>query len=179
MSPFCRSCLGVAQAGELRCPLDQEFFCRRDCPSCGGEVYPREVYCAQCGAGLEGALETLLLPAEAARLSILGSLFLDSLGVFLLVGACLGSLVLSWTLPLGVSLALLYRALARAQGRQSFGQAVFHLATVDLQAKPAGYFTCLKRTLAEPPMLLLSLKPGSDGGRVLEEMTASHEVRLV
>jgi hypothetical protein len=178
LSPFCRRCLGVARPGEARCPLDQEFYLRRDCPSCGREVFPREQHCAHCAARLEEAPETLLLPVEAARWGVLSALGLDLLGVSVVVAAQFWGLPLVWSLPLGVLIGLLYRALSRAGGRQSFGQAVFHHLTVDRQAGRASYRSSFLRTFAEAPYLALSLFQGARALSTLDEISGSYEVRL-
>lgn len=179
MSPFCRSCLGVARPDELRCPLDQEFYLRRDCPRCAREVYPRELYCAGCGSSLATAPQTLILPESPGPLPRLASLALDTLGVVMVTVVQLWNVSLASTLPAGVVLAVVYRALARAQGRQSFGQAVFHLQTIDIEGKPAGVLHCLKLTLAEPPLLLWSLVRGKSALEELQALCETREVCLV
>lgn len=178
MSPFCRQCLGIAREGEARCPLDQEFYLRRDCPNCAREVFPRELYCAHCGGGLVEAPETVLLPEEAGRLPVAIALALDLLGMVLVTALQLWMLPTLAGLLLGLVLTVVYRGLARAQGRQTFGQAVFHLLTVNRDASPAGYAASFRRTLAEPVFLGLSLLRGRAMLARLDDFSQTYEVRL-
>lgn len=147
---------------------------RRDCPDCSHEVFPRELYCAHCGKELTGAPESLLLPSDASRIPMLIGLLLDLLVIGMVVAAQFWRLHPLLILGLGLFSGLLYRTLARAHGRQSFGQAVFHLLTVSRDAGPAGYGAAARRTMAE--LVLLPI-PGKLGK--LDELSASYEVRLV
>jgi hypothetical protein len=178
LSPFCRRCLGIARAGEWRCPLDQEFYLRRNCGQCGQEVYPRELFCAHCRARLNGAPEVLLLPEAAGRGRILAAAALDFLAVGLVVVAQLFWLPLFWLLGVALLAGLLYRLLARSQGRQTFGQAVFHLLTVSTAATPAGYGGCARRTVGELGWLPLSLLRGPAVLDRLDVWSLTCEVRL-
>lgn len=147
---------------------------RRDCPGCDQEVFPRELYCAHCGKELIGAPESLLLPGDASRISMLVGLLLDLLVIGLVVAAQFWRFHPLLILGLGLFFGLLYRTLARAHGRQSFGQAVFNLLTVRRDAGPVGYAAAARRTLAE--LVLLPL-PGKLGK--LDDVSASYEVRFV
>lgn len=179
MSPYCRQCLGIARVGELRCPLDQEFYTRRDCEGCGREVYPRELFCVHCGCAVQEPSETILLASEGGRLSLVGSLFLDVFGIFITVGMLVWPTSGPQTLLLALLIIITYRTFARAHGRQSFGQAVFQLTTVGRDAAPAGLSQALRRTVAEFWWLPLSLVLGQRAGRSLDSFSDSFEVSLV
>ena len=146
---------------------------RRDCPGCGHEVFPRELYCAHCAKELGGAPESVLLPNDAPRFPMLIGLLLDLLVIGMVVAAQFWRLHPLSILALGLLSGFVYRTLARAHGRQSFGQAVFHLLTVSREAGPAGYAAAARRTLGE--LVLLPL-PG--GPSKLDDFSDSFEVRL-
>jgi hypothetical protein len=141
-------------------------------------VYPRELYCAHCSQRLSEAPETLLLPPEAGRFSSAAGMILDLLGVVLLVGSQLWALPTFWSLLIGILAGLTYRALARAHGRQSFGQAVFHLLTVARDAGPASYAVCARRTLLEVAWLPSSVLSGRGALARLDDLSGSYEVCL-
>lgn len=149
MSPYCPSCLGVDTSGERRCPLDHQFLHRRSCSECGEELFPRELYCAGCGAEARQPLEALLVPPPAGPYQVLGSLFLDYLATGLLVIMMLWGWFGWVTCFLAPLLGLIYRTAARSGGRQSFGQAVFHVQTLNSEAGPAGFFSSGRRGLWE------------------------------
>lgn len=109
---------------------------------------------------------------------MMAAIALDLLGVCLVVAAQFWSLPLTWSLPLGVLAGLFYRALSRAGGRQSFGQAVFHHLTVSQQAGRATYRSAFMRTFTEAPYLLFSLFQGEPALATLDEISGSYEVRL-
>ena len=109
----------------------------------------------------------------------MGAFFLDFFGMFLTLG------VLFWSVP-GVQLLLgtivlttVYRTLGRAQGRQTFGQAVFGLTTVGRDAAPVGWAQASRRTLGEFFWLPLLLVLGQRASRALERFSDSFEVSLV
>lgn len=108
-----------------------------------------------------------------------GALFLDFLGLGLTVS------FLFWALPpffllLATLLAhLIYRTWARSQGRQSFGQSVFHLLTVTRDAAPADLSRALRRTVGELVWLPLSFVVGAKAGRTLDDFSDCYEVHLV
>lgn len=149
MSPYCPKCLGVSVGDERRCPLDQQFLHRRSCVSCGQELFPKEVYCAACGFLNREPQETLLLPPEAGPRRQFSALLLDYFTIGLLVMMTLfqwNPLLALLGVPLG---GVLYRMAGRSGGRQTFGQAVFHIATISGQAGPACYDGALRRSLWE------------------------------
>lgn len=106
-------------------------------------------------------------------------LMLDLLVVVLVAGAQFSFLHPFLVLGLGILGGMLYRLVARAKGRQSFGQAVFHLATVSRQAGPASYGQSARRTFAEVILLPLSLLRGEAALQSLDGLSGSYEVRLV
>lgn len=178
MSPFCPTCLGVSGDSELRCPLDQQFLRRRSCAECKSELFPREMYCAHCGHLNREPDEALLIPPEASGRRQLGALVLDLLTVGVLVFVTLWT----WNWLLALTLmpfaGLLYRVLGRSGGRQTFGQAVFSIATVSPQAGPAAMKDALRRTLWEilKSPLLLAGKAGVE--RELEDRSGTLEICL-
>lgn len=177
MSPYCPRCFGVSVRSEARCPLDQQFLHRRSCAHCGDELFPRELFCAQCGEGCREPKESLLLPAEAQNSKVLGSLFLDYFTVSLLLGTLLWHVVGPWILPTLPVFGLLYRAAGRSGGRQTFGQSVFLLLSLDLRAGPAGFVPSLRRSFWELWLVPKSLfRPRA--WNTLEERTSTMEVSL-
>lgn len=118
------------------------------------------------------------MPQEGGRISLLGALFLDLLGVSLTVW------LLAWPAPLwfvfflALGSAAAYRTWGRAMGRQSFGQSVFHLITVGQDATAATYSRAFRRTLGEFVGFVLLMLPGDTGTRWLTSVSDSFEVRL-
>lgn len=136
-------------SGERRCPLDHQFLHRRSCSVCGEELFPREVYCAGCGAEARQPQEALLVPPPARPFPVLGSLFLDYLSIGLLVTMMLWGWFGWSTILLVPVIGLVYRTAARSGGRQSFGQAVFHVQTLSSEAGPARFLPSARRGLWE------------------------------
>ncbi len=162
----------------MRCPLDQEFYARRDCEGCGREVYPRELFCVHCGCAVQEPSEAILLSSEGGRLSLLGSLFLDLFGIFATIGMLAWPTLAFQFLLVSFLLTIAYRTFARAQGRQSFGQAVFQLTTVGRDASPAGLSQALRRTVAEFWWIPLSFVIGQRASSSLDAFSDSFEVNL-
>lgn len=178
MSPFCRQCYGIARPNEIRCPLDNEFFATRECPGCGEEVFPRELFCGFCGFAIHEVTEAILLPAEATRFRIWAGYFLDVLAIVLLVCFQFWSLPAGWLVLLTFATFLSYRSLGRAQGRQTLGQAVFQSLTVSFEAGPASLQSSIKRSLSELWVLPLSILKGEQFLRELDGLSSTYEVRL-
>lgn len=109
-------------------------------------MFPREIYCASCGTQNRNPNETLLLPPPAKAYPVLGSMFLDYLAIGLLVSIVLWDYLGIFALLLSLLLGLFYRSAARSGGRQSFGQAIFHLQTVSESAGPAGFIPSIVRS---------------------------------
>jgi len=106
------------------------------------------------------------------------ALMLDLLVMTLMVGAQFPVLGPGLILALGLLAACLYRSLARANGRQSFGQAVLHLLTVNREAGPADFGQAARRTLGELALLPLSLLRGQPVLDRLDTWSATYEVRV-
>jgi len=153
--------------GRSRCPLDQHFLHQRCCCGCGSELFPRELYCADCGLLNREPEEALLLPREAGARRILASLLLDYLSVGLLAMLALSGLIGSYSLIFVPLLGVLYRGLGRSGGRQSLGQAVFHVLTVSEVAGPVALEEGLRRSVLE---LWLGPKLLTGGARVISEL---------
>jgi hypothetical protein len=107
------------------------------------------------------------------------ALALDVLGGLLVIGAQFWSLPLLWSLPLGFVSAIIYRSLARAKGRQTLGQAVFHLLTVSREAGPAGYLESARRTVGEVALLPVALLGRPKALADIDQFSGCYEVRLV
>lgn len=177
MSPYCPRCLGVKVRDEARCPLDQHFLHRRSCSDCGHEMFPREIYCAHCGNLSREPKEALLVPREAKLPQVWGSLALDYFTLSLLTGLLFWNFTGPLILPVLPFSGILYRALGRSGGRQTFGQAVFHVLTTDMRAGPAGFAGALNRSVREwilVPKALFKREAWSD----LEERSETMEVSL-
>jgi hypothetical protein len=110
---------------------------------------------------------------------MLASLLLDMLAMGLVTGAQFSRLPPVLMIALALLAGVVYRILGRAGGRQTFGQAVFHLLTVSRNAGPAGIGTCARRTLGEFLLLPLSLLRRGDALTSLDEFSHTYEVRLV
>lgn len=141
-------------------------------------MFPRERFCADCGGLLESAPEEDLLPERASSWAVLGSLVLDSLVVGLTVLAQLGGLMGGATLGLAVVAILIYRLGGRSGGRQTFGQAVFGLLTVDLAGQPAAWMGSGRRTILEWWWLPWGLLRGQAAWERLERQGGTREVRF-
>ena len=177
MSPYCPRCFGVSVRNEARCPLDQQFLHRRSCAHCGEELFPRELYCAQCGEGCREPDESLLLPAEAQISKVLGSLFLDYFTMSLLLSTLLWDVVGPWIIPVLPFACLVYRSAGRSGGRQTFGQSVFQVLSTNLRAGPADFASSLRRSVWELWLVPKSLF-GEKAWSTLEERTSTMEVSL-
>lgn len=178
MTPFCPQCLAVVGDHELRCGLDQQFLKRRTCPHCQAELYPRELFCAACGAHCEEPRESLLVPPMASSRRILGSLLLDYLSVSLFVFLVAWSF-LGWIIILASPLvAFFYRALARSGGKQSFGQSIFHVLTLSETAGPAGLEGAVRRCLYEILYIPRILVSQDSALQLLEVKSLTLEVAL-
>lgn len=178
MSPYCPSCLGVSQEGEVKCPLDQRFLHRRNCRECGAELFPRELYCADCGVLCREPKEALLVPPEAERWRVVCSGLLDYFTFSMVVFSILVTALGLWVVPSALLASFLYRAAGRSDGRQTFGQAVFHVMTVREDAGPPSFTASLKRGCWE---LVLIPKSVVDSTALssLERQTGTMEVSLV
>lgn len=178
MSPYCPSCLGVSLEGEVRCPLDQQFLFRRNCSDCGSELFPREIYCANCGAICRAPKETLLIPPEASLRQLVASMMLDYFTFSMVVVSVLLVPFGDWVFPIALILSFLYRALGRSDGRQTFGQSVFHVLSIGSDAGPSTFSASLRRGLWEFILLPKSLwDPLALSS--LERRTSTLEVSLV
>lgn len=178
MSPYCPTCLGVSGNHEVRCPLDQQFLRRRSCQECETELFPREIYCAHCGTLNREPEEVLLLPPEAPWRRQVAGLLLD----YLTFGIMLFIVVLPWNMALAFVLfpvgGVVYRALGRSGGRQTFGQAVFKVTTVSPQAGPATITSSLSRSLHELFMARFLFSKDTSVERELETRSGCLEVSL-
>ncbi len=110
---------------------------------------------------------------------MVGALFLDFLGLGLTVSFLFWAIPAFFVLLATLVVHLIYRTWARAQGRQSFGQSVFHLLTVTRDAAPADFSRALRRTVGELFWLPLSFVLGVKAGRELNGFSDCYEVRLV
>lgn len=120
-----------------------------------------------------------MLPEEGSRISLAGALFLDFLGLGLTASFLFWALPAFFVLLATLLVHLFYRTWARAQGRQSFGQSVFHLLTVTREAAPADLSRALRRTVGELVWLPLSCVVGVRADRALDDFSDCYEVRLV
>lgn len=177
MSPYCPQCLGASSAEEARCPLDQQFLHRRTCRQCHSELFPRELFCAHCGSHCREPQEVILVPPEASPIRAFGAFLLDYLCLGLLVVMVAWSVLGALVLLVGPVLTVLYRAAGRSGGRQTFGQAVFHILTLDERAGPAPFGLSLKRSLLEIWFVPVGLARKSAGAE-LERKSSTLEVVL-
>jgi hypothetical protein len=118
------------------------------------------------------------VPPEASAGRILASMGLDYLAVGLLTFMALAGLLGLWSAPGAILFGFCYRSLGRSGGRQTFGQAVFHVLTISDSAGPAGLEGAMRRSLLE---LILSLKlalRGMETVAKLEQATRTLEVTL-
>lgn len=141
-------------------------------------MYPREVYCANCGALNREAQEVLLLPPEASSMRQLGSFLMD----YITLGVLVSVVVWTWNPLLALLLipicGLLYRALGRCGGRQTFGQALFGIGTVSPDAGPASASGAFVRSLFEllkVPFWML----GRSVEKEIERRSDTLEIKLV
>ena len=75
-------------------------------------------------------------------------------------------------------MTIFYRALGRSGGRQTFGQAVFHIMTLSASAGPAAFGKALERSVLELWFVPLALFRGAASQR-FERKTETLEVTLV
>lgn len=122
--------------------------------------------------------ETLIVPPSAGGQRILASLALDFLSVSLLIFMMGWTILGGWTILASPVVAFLYRAAARSGGRQSFGQAVFHLLTTNETAGPADFEAALRRGILELLYIPRLLVSKTSGPEQLEKKSATLELHV-
>ncbi len=177
MSPFCRTCLGIARKDEVRCPKDSEFYLKRSCPGCEQELFPREAFCCHCGMEVEHPDEVLLLPPAAPWSKVIAAMLMD-MGSGALVLTMASSSNSVFMIVLGLLLAFAYRVLGRAGGRQTLGQAVFNLVSVSASAGPLSLKEAARRTILELGLWPLALFKPDEADRRAEGISQAYEVQL-
>lgn len=177
MSPFCRTCLGIAREKEVRCPKDSEFYLKRSCPKCQQELFPRELFCCHCGTEVEHPDEVLLIPAAAPWSRVTAAMLVDLVSGALVLTMALGSNSI-FVIVLGLAMAFMYRVLGRAGGRQTLGQAVFSLVSVSASASPLSLKEAARRSLLELGLWPLALFRPEEADRRAEGISQAYEVYL-
>lgn len=141
-------------------------------------MYPRELYCAACGSLNREPVESLLIPPGAEPRRVVAAMALDFLSFSLLGWLVMASLGLTFAILLALGMSLLYRTLGRSGGRQTFGQAVFHIVTIDSEAGPTPISGALYRSVWEVLSLPRLLAGSSTVIEDLEKKCRSMEVTL-
>lgn len=121
--------------------------------------------------------EAVLVPGAAPWPRVTASLFLDMVCGSLVVTMAASLSVLA--VVIGLVLSFVYRVIGRAGGRQTLGQAVFQLISVNENAAPLSLLESLRRTILELGLWPLALIKPQQADQKIEAITRVYEVRLV
>jgi hypothetical protein len=142
--PHCPICGLEPTGGRSRCPIDNAFLETFRCADCHREVGWRDRFCGWCGREIAaGGLQAEVValdragPLRVALGHAIDGILVLSLAPVLFSWVLESAILAQWgSLPVCLPFLWIYWILLWSGGRQSLGQFIFRLVTLDPQRLP-------------------------------------------